>query len=185
MPLVFASWRTQRGEVVQRILRAPTRDPLPCPFIFGATVSRDERDHRPTLAHGPGEHCAGSWAALGSGVGSGGEGDPTLDGQPITRPFSLGFSDGAQRWCPEAPKAVACLERDLDELLNFLSCPEAHRRKVRTTNAIERASREVRRRTRPMSCLTNDASCERIIYAVVSHLNKSWEGHALREFPQE
>jgi len=43
------------------------------------------------------------------------------------------------------------------------------------TNAIERCFREVRRRTRPMSCFTNDASCERIIYAVFSHLNQNWE----------
>ncbi|TLN10475.1 IS256 family transposase, partial [bacterium] len=71
----------------------------------------------------------------------------------------------AQRWRREAPKAVGCLEQDLDSLLAFLSCPEAHRRAVRTTNAIERAFREVRRRTRPMTCFTNDASCERIIYA--------------------
>lgn len=91
----------------------------------------------------------------------------------------------AQRWRDAAPKAVACLERDLDELLNFLACPEAHRRKVRTTNAIERAFREVRRRTRPMTCFNNDASCERIIYAVVTHLNKSWEGHLLPEFTQK
>ena len=92
----------------------------------------------------------------------------------------------AQRWREEAPKAVACLERDLDELLNFLSCPEPHRRKVRTTNPPPAdAFREVRRRTRPMSCFTNDASCERIIYAVISHLNRSWEGKVLPEFTQE
>ena len=91
----------------------------------------------------------------------------------------------ARRWREEAPKAVACLERDLDELLNVLACPEPHRRKVRTTNAIERSFREVRRRTRPMSCFTNSASCERIIYAVISHLNKSWEGKVLPEFTQE
>ena len=88
----------------------------------------------------------------------------------------------AQRWRQEAPKAVACLERDLEELLSFLGCPDGHRRKVRTTNAIERAFREVRRRTRPMTCFTNDASCERIIYAVVSHLNRNWEGHPLQQF---
>jgi transposase-like protein len=91
----------------------------------------------------------------------------------------------ARRWRDAAPKAVACLERDLEELLPFLGCPEAHRRKVRTTNAIERAFREVRRRTRPMSCFTNDASCQRIIYAVISHLNRSWEGKRLPEFTQE
>jgi transposase-like protein len=88
----------------------------------------------------------------------------------------------ARRWRGEAPKAIACLERHLEELLSFLACPEAHRRKVRTTNAIERSFREVRRRTRPMSCFTNGASCERIIYAVISHMNRSWEGHVLPEF---
>ena len=90
----------------------------------------------------------------------------------------------AHRWRTEAPKAVACLEQDLDTLLAFLACPKEHRKAVRTTNAIERAFREVRRRTRPMTCFTNDASCERIIYAVVSHLSKSWEGRPLQQFTQ-
>ncbi len=88
----------------------------------------------------------------------------------------------AQRWRSEAPKAVASLERDLEPLLSFLACPREHHRKVRTTNAIERCFREVRRRTRPMSCFNNDASCERIIYAVFNHLNRSWKGHPLPQF---
>lgn len=91
----------------------------------------------------------------------------------------------ARRWRTEAPKAVACLERDLESLLAFLSCPAAHHRKVRTTNAIERCFREVRRRTRPMSCFNNDGSCERIIYAVFSHLNRSWEGNPLPQFTHD
>ena len=95
------------------------------------------------------------------------------------------FWQWAKRWRAEAPKAVACLERDLEALLAFLSCPAAHHRKVRTTNAIERCFREVRRRTRPMSCFNNDASCERIIYAVFSHLNRSWEGKPLLQFTHD
>jgi transposase-like protein len=94
------------------------------------------------------------------------------------------YWEWAQRWRMEAPKAVACLEQDLEALLAFLACPEAHRKAIRTTNAIERAFREVRRRTRPMTCFNNDASCERIIYAVVCHLNKSWEGRPLKQFTQ-
>ena len=88
----------------------------------------------------------------------------------------------AQRWRPEAPKAVACLERDLEALLNFLTCPPQHQRMVRTTNAIERCFREVRRRTRPMTCFNNNPSCERIIYAVFSHLNGNWKGKQLPPF---
>lgn len=79
-------------------------------------------------------------------------------------------------------KAVKCLEKDLDELLNFLDFEEEHWRKIRTTNVIERAFREVRRRTRPMSSFTNKASCERIIFGVISYLNKKWEDKPLKEF---
>jgi transposase-like protein len=53
---------------------------------------------------------------------------------------------------------------------------------TRTTNAIERCFREVRRRTRPMTCFNNNASCERIIYAVLSHLNNNWKGRTLPQF---
>ena len=91
----------------------------------------------------------------------------------------------ARRWREEAPKAVACLECDLETLLNFLACPPQHQRKVRTTNAIERSFREVRRRTRPMSCFNNNASCERIIYAVFNHLNRGWEGKPLPQFTHD
>lgn len=92
------------------------------------------------------------------------------------------FWTWAQTWRASAPKAVECLEKDLDELLSFLSCPVGQRRKLRTTNIIERCFREVRRRTRPMTCFNNPESCERIIYAVLSHLNAGWKGNALSEF---
>jgi putative transposase len=92
------------------------------------------------------------------------------------------YWDWTRRWRDIEPKAVACLENDLEELLSFFSCPSEHRRKVRTTNVIERSFREVRRRTRPMTCFNNQASCERIIYAVVSHLNRNWQGHPLPAF---
>ena len=84
------------------------------------------------------------------------------------------FRTWKAEWHEQAPKAVACLERDLEELLTFFACPAEDWRKTRTTNAIERCFREVRRRTRPMSCFGNTASCERIIYAVLHHLNASW-----------
>lgn len=78
-------------------------------------------------------------------------------------------------WQPVAPKAVDSLLRDWEALLAFYAVPDLHRRRVRTTNAIERAFREIRRRTRPMSCFTNLASCDRIMYAIVYGLNQRWE----------
>jgi len=92
------------------------------------------------------------------------------------------FRDWAKQWRNVEPKAVRCLEADLDEMLPFLSCPRLHWSKIRTTNAIERAFREVRRRTRPMSCFQNPASVDRIIYGVLSHLNNNWKDKPLRDF---
>jgi transposase-like protein len=88
------------------------------------------------------------------------------------------FREWAGRWQSTVPKAVECLERDLEGLLAFLTCPQADWGKIRTTNAIERAFREVRRRTRPMSCFNNADSCRRIIYGIVSYLNTHWKGNA-------
>lgn len=85
------------------------------------------------------------------------------------------FRSWAGAWRERVPKAVACLEVDLEPLLAFLDCPEADWRRVRTTNAIERSFREVRRRTRPMSCFNDSASCRRIIYGIINHLNANWQ----------
>jgi len=74
------------------------------------------------------------------------------------------------------------VERDLDQLLNFFSVPASHWKKVRTTNVIERAFREVRRRTRPMSSFSNTESCDCITYGVISHLKSSWERTPFYEF---
>lgn len=94
------------------------------------------------------------------------------------------FRRWAERWRARRPRAVASVEHHLEELLNFFAVPEGHWIKVRTTNVIERSFREVRRRTRPMSSFTNPASCERIVYGVISHLNRSWERKPLGEFTQ-
>ncbi len=94
------------------------------------------------------------------------------------------YSKWAKDWLSIAPKAVRCTEKDLEELLNFYSCPKEIWIKLRTTNVIERAFREVRRRTRPISCFNNDQSIERIVYAVLSHLNEQWRNLPLKEFTQ-
>ena len=95
-----------------------------------------------------------------------------------------------KHWYKLYPKAVNCIEKDLDELLSFLEIPmptkyqKLIRKRIRTTNVIERAFREVRRRTRPMSCFTNQDSVNRIIYAIFTRLNTKWEDKPLVEFTQ-
>lgn len=77
-----------------------------------------------------------------------------------------------KRWENICPGAVKCLEEDIEELLNFYQYPKELWKKLRTTNIIERIFREVRRRTRPMSCFQNRASVERIIFAIFYRLNR-------------
>jgi transposase-like protein len=78
------------------------------------------------------------------------------------------------RWEKAYPAAVACLRRDLDELLACYVFKEAAWRKTtRTTNAIERRFREVRRRTRPMGVFSDRTSVERILYAVFMNENRN------------
>ena len=69
-------------------------------------------------------------------------------------------------------------------MLTFYRLPKEHWKKVRTTNLIERIFREVRRRTRPMTCFANKASCDRIIFAVFKDFNKRWELKPFRDFTQ-
>lgn len=103
---------------------------------------------------------------------------------PNARKAVEAFWRFAQRYRSTYPKAVACVQRDLDDLLVFFKCPDSHWDRLRTTNAIERAFREVRRRTRPIGVFTNSQSLDRIVYAVIHHLNESWKSMPLLEFAQ-
>jgi transposase-like protein len=78
----------------------------------------------------------------------------------------------AERWHDVYPRAVDCLRNDLDELLTCWRYPTLEKRKqVRTTNAIERRFREVRRRTRPMGVFQDRTSMDRILFAVFTYEN--------------
>lgn len=89
-----------------------------------------------------------------------------------------------RRWQGVAPRAVACLEEDLEELLAFFDCPKAHCKRLRTTNVIERLFVEVRRRIRTMCAFTTRGSCERILYSVFERMNGYWSRHPLSAFTQ-
>jgi len=78
-----------------------------------------------------------------------------------------------ERWGTVYPKAVACLLKDEEDLLTFFRINDPSLwSQIRTTNAIERRFREVRRRTRPMGVFADRASMERILYAVFSYENQ-------------
>jgi putative transposase len=88
------------------------------------------------------------------------------------REAQKGIGAFAHRWNQTYPKAVACLCADEEQLLTFLQIKDpSWWSQIRTTNAIERRFREVRRRTRPMGVFSDRTSMERILYAVFSYEN--------------
>lgn len=85
----------------------------------------------------------------------------------------------SSRWRKPYPRAVACLKKDFDDLLSFFEIKDqSHWNRLRTTNLIERAFREVKRRTRPMGVMAHTQSLQRIVYAVFHHLNENWRQQA-------
>jgi transposase-like protein len=88
------------------------------------------------------------------------------------------------RWRSPYASMVRQLERDLPELLSVFAFPAHLRKKLRTTNVIERCFVEVRRRTRPMVCFVNVASVDRILYSIFQRFNLEWKNRTLKLFTQ-
>ena len=88
------------------------------------------------------------------------------------------------RWRGKYGPMVRQLERDLPELLSVFALPAHLRKKLRTTNVIERCFVEVRRRTRPMVCFVNVKSVDRILYSIFQRFNLEWKNRTLKLFTQ-
>ena len=91
----------------------------------------------------------------------------------------------ASVWRGRHPVLVRNFERDLDDLLAVFALPEPLRASLRTTNLIERAFRELRRRLRPIGSLTDRRSADRILYGQVLRLNELLARRPLTAFTQE
>jgi transposase-like protein len=63
------------------------------------------------------------------------------------------------------PSAVRCFLEDLEASLAYLRCPEVHRKAIRTTNVIERAFEELRRRTKVIPRFFDERSCLKLAFA--------------------
>ena len=74
-----------------------------------------------------------------------------------------------------APRLAAWAEENLMEGLTVLQFPAEHRQRIRTSNVIERVNEEIRRRTRVAGIFPNDASCLRLVSAVLMEISEDWE----------
>ena len=74
-----------------------------------------------------------------------------------------------------APRLAAWLEANVPEGLTAFALPSSHRRRLRTTNMLERINREIKRRTRVATLFPNEASALRLVSAVLMEISEEWE----------
>ena len=74
------------------------------------------------------------------------------------------------------PSAMAVIERDLDALVAHLRWPSEHRKRIRTTNLLERTFVEVRRRTKVIGRFPGETSALSLIWAVLELSSRGWRG---------
>lgn len=80
----------------------------------------------------------------------------------------------AMKWEPRLPKLSRALRAGVEDTLMILRLPSEHRRRLRTTNILERQMREFRKRTRKVSIFPNESSCERLFGAMCLELSEKW-----------
>ena len=85
-------------------------------------------------------------------------------------------SSVAEKWRKEkGSEKVAChIEEHVEECLSCLTFPDSHRRRIRTTNGLERFNQEIRRRTRVVRIFPNRESCLRLVTALAVEQSEEW-----------
>ncbi len=73
-----------------------------------------------------------------------------------------------------APRLAEWIEENIPEGLAVFALPGKHRRRMRTTNMLERLHEEIKRRTRVARLFPNEASLLRLVSAIEMELSEDW-----------
>jgi putative transposase len=85
----------------------------------------------------------------------------------------------------EFPEACRCLLDDADASLNHLTVPQRHQQYVRTSNLVERAFVEERRRTKVIPHLFDESSLVNLVFGVLIRVSDRWGKKCFSEFEQQ
>jgi putative transposase len=83
-------------------------------------------------------------------------------------------SELAARWRRSHPAVAKHLEEHIEECLSCLAFPESHRRRIRTTNGLERLNQEIKRRSRVVRIFPNREACLRLVSALAIEQSEEW-----------
>ena len=81
-----------------------------------------------------------------------------------------------ERFRDRFPSAMACLEEDLEASLQCLRFPQEHRKRIRTTNLLERLFGENRRRVKVIPHFFDEKAAMKLVYATLIATSKKWRG---------
>jgi transposase-like protein len=87
----------------------------------------------------------------------------------------------AGSWQNVYPSAVEILGKDLADCLTFFRFPPRHRRRLRTSNGLERCFREVKRRTRVIGRFPTEMSALSLTWSVMDQDAGKWRGMVMDE----
>jgi putative transposase len=73
-----------------------------------------------------------------------------------------------------APEFAQWLEKNIEEGLTVYPISKEHRRKLRTSNGIERLNKEIKRRTRVAVLFPNKESALRLVTGVIMEIHEEW-----------
>lgn len=79
-----------------------------------------------------------------------------------------------EKYRVKAPQLSKWMEDNIGEGLTVFSFPLEYSKHIRTNNMTERINKEIRRRTRKVGIFPNEASCLRLITAVVMEISEEW-----------
>lgn len=91
----------------------------------------------------------------------------------------------ARRWEKEYPRVAEQIREQFEETLAVHDLPREHRRRVYTTNLMERLMEEIKRRTRVVGIFPNESSCDRLVGAHFLERDEAWRCEPMRYLVME
>ena len=84
------------------------------------------------------------------------------------------MSEGVEALGRRVPKAASLLDSYGEEILAVYQLAEQHRKRMRSTNMLERVNQEIKRRTRVIRIFPNEQACVRLVSTLMIELNQDW-----------
>lgn len=78
------------------------------------------------------------------------------------------------KYSTTAPQLSKWMENNIAEGLTVFAFPAEHSKRIRTNNVSERLNKEIKRRTRKVGIFPNEASCLRLVTAIVMEISEEW-----------